>query len=212
MNIVNPAIEEYLRRITPSHHAILKEMETLAEMTKFPIVGPLVGRTLYVLARLANAKRVLELGSGYGYSAFWFALAVGEGARIVCTENSIDNIRRAEDFLSRASLWNKVTYEQGDALQSMDRQQGEFDIIFMDIDKHQYPDGFRNGFRRLRTGGLFITDNVLWSGKVTETEQDVSTRAIVQYNEMIFNTPGTFSTILPVRDGVAVTMKVESGT
>lgn len=209
MDIVNPALEEYLHRITPTHHEVLREMETLAQWADFPIVGPLVGRSLFLMARLMNARRIMELGSGYGYSAFWFALAIPDDATIVCTDNSQENIQRAEEFLTRAGLWKKVSYIQGDALQSLDQQQGgEYDIIFMDIDKHQYPLGFRKGFPRLRNGGLFITDNVLWSGRVVEEDQDVSTRAIVQYNEMIFNTPGAFSTILPIRDGVAVTLKI----
>ena len=208
MNIVNPELEEYLHKITPTHHEILKEMETLAKITDFPIVGPLVGRTLFLLTRLMNARRILELGSGYGYSAFWFALASSEDASIYCTENSQENIDKAQDFLERAGLWEKITYIRGDALQTLDQQEGEFDILFMDIDKHQYPLGFRKGFPRLRAGGLFITDNVLWSGRVVEPQQDVSTRAIVQFNEMIFNTPGAFSSILPLRDGVAITMKL----
>jgi caffeoyl-CoA O-methyltransferase len=208
MNIVNRELEEYLHKLAPTHHEILKEMETLARIVDFPIVGPLVGRTLFILTRLSNARRIFELGSGYGYSAFWFALASPDDAQIICTENSQDNIDKAKEFLERAGVWNKITYMQGDALQSLDQQQGEFDILFMDIDKHQYPLGFRKGFPRLKSGGLFITDNVLWSGRVVEAEQDVSTRAIVQYNEMIFNTPGAFSSILPIRDGVAVTLKV----
>ncbi len=208
MNIVNPVVEEYLHRICPTHHPILKEMETLAQMLDFPIIGPLVGRSLFVMTRLLGARRILELGSGYGYSAFWFALATPDDAVIFCTENSEENVKKAEDFLSRAGLWNKITYFRGEALQTLDQQEGEFDIIFMDIDKHQYPSGFRKGFPRLRKGGLFITDNVLWSGKVVESQQDASTRAIVQYNEMIFNSPDAFSTILPIRDGVAVTLKI----
>jgi predicted O-methyltransferase YrrM len=208
MNIVNPDLEQYLHRMSPSPNPVLKEMENLAEKLDFPIVGPLVGRNLFLLARLLNAKRILELGSGYGYSAFWFALGSPADAKILCTENSEQNIKRAEDYLGRAGLWDRITYFRGDALETLDRQQGEFDIIFMDIDKHQYPSGFLKGFPRLRKGGLFITDNVLWSGKILESQPDVSTRAIIHYNEMIFNTPGAFSTILPVRDGVAVTMKI----
>ncbi len=207
MNIVDSRIEEYLYRITPSHHPVLKEMETLAAMIDFPIVGPLVGRVLYQLARLLGAKRILELGSGYGYSAFWFALAVSEDARIVFTELNPDNIQRAGEFLGRAGLWQKVETHCEDALQTLQSQSGEFDIIFMDIDKHQYPEGFRKAFPRLRSGGLFITDNVLWSGRILDKDPDISTRSIVQYNELIFNTPGAFSTILPIRDGVAVTLK-----
>jgi caffeoyl-CoA O-methyltransferase len=207
MDIVNPRIEEYLHRMSPVHHPILQEMETLAEKLDFPIVGPLVGRALYILTRLLNPKRIMELGSGYGYSAFWFALASSPDTKIICTENSQVNLDRARDFLGRAGFWDKVEYHRGDALETLDQQQGDFDILFMDIDKHQYPDGFRKGFPKLRKGGLFITDNVLWSGRIVETSQDTSTQAIARYNEIIFNTSGAFSMILPIRDGVAVTSK-----
>ena len=207
MDIIHPELEQYLHRITPSHHEVLKEMETLAQILDFPIIGPLVGRSIYILTRLQQPKRILELGSGYGYSAFWFALASGPDTKIICTEKSQENIDRARDFLERAGLWTKVEYHRGDALETLQKLDGEFDILFMDIDKHQYPDGFRMGFPRLRKGGLMITDNVLWSGKVLDQDPDVSTHGIVQYNEMIFNTPSAFSTILPVRDGIAVTFK-----
>ena len=207
MNIVSPDLEQYLHRITPTHHEILKEMETLAQILDFPIIGPLVGHSIYILTRLQNPKRIMELGSGYGYSAFWFALASGPDTKIICTENSQENIDRAQDFLGRAGLWNKVEYHRGDALETLQKVEGEFDILFMDMNKHQYPDGFRLGFPRLRKGGLMITDNVLWSGKVLDQDPDANTHAIVQYNEMIYNTPNAFSMIMPIRDGVAVTLK-----
>ena len=207
MNIVSPDLEQYLHRITPTHHEILKEMETLAQILNFPIIGPLVGHSIYILTRLQNPKRIMELGSGYGYSAFWFALASGDDTKIICTENSHENIDRAQDFLGRAGLWNKVEYRRGDALETLQKVDGEFDIVFMDMNKHQYPDGFRMAFPRIRKGGLMITDNVLWSGKVLDQDPDADTRAIVQYNEMIYNTPNAFSMIMPTRDGVAVTLK-----
>src|SRR4029079_1161931 len=131
---------------SPAYHSILEEMETLGTILNFPIVGPLVGRSLYILTRLSNPIRILELGSGYGYSAFWFALASGPETKIICTENSQENIDRAQDFLGRAGLWDKIEYHRGDALQTLRKENGEFDILFMDIDKQQYPDGFRNGF------------------------------------------------------------------
>ncbi|HEY4490557.1 MAG TPA: O-methyltransferase [Acidobacteriota bacterium] len=207
MNITPPELDSYLLRITPSRHEVLREMETLARMNDFPIVGPLVGRVLFLYGKLLNAHRILELGSGYGYSAFWWALATPPDAQIICTEGSMENIRAAEQFLSRAGLWHKIVYYHGDALSNMAQIPGEFDIIFMDIDKHQYPQAFLKAFPRLRKGGLFITDNVLWSGRVIDEDPDVATHAIQQYNELIYNTPGAFSAILPLRDGVAVTLK-----
>jgi caffeoyl-CoA O-methyltransferase len=207
MEIIPHRLEEYLYSLTPPREQILKEMEALAAQRDFPIVGPLVGRILRQYARLLSPHRIMELGSGYGYSAYWWALGSSQETRIYCTESSPENIKLANDFLGRAGFLNKVEYFLGDALESLDRIPGEFDIIFMDIDKHQYPVGFQKGFPRLRKGGLFITDNVLWSGRVVEDDHEASTEGIRKYNELIYNTPGAFSTILPVRDGVAVTYK-----
>lgn len=207
MEIVNSKLEAYMLEMTPPRHEVLREMEALAAQKNFPIVGPLVGRILYQYARLLQPTRILELGSGYGYSAFWWALATGKNAKIFCTEGSMDNIKLAEDFLRRAGFWSRIDYYPGDALQSIDGILGEFDIVFMDIDKHQYPDGFQKAFPRLRKGGLFITDNVLWSGRIVEGDQDKSTLGVLEYNRLIYSAPGATSTILPVRDGVAVTYK-----
>jgi caffeoyl-CoA O-methyltransferase len=206
MNIVHPNIDAYLLSYAQSPDSVFEEMEKLAEQINFPIVGPVVGRLLYQYARLLNPKRILELGSGYGYSALWWATGA-PSAQIICTEGADENIKRARTYLSQAGVWDKVQYHQGDALKTIDHLQGEFDVIFMDIDKVQYPDGFVKGFPRLRTGGLFITDNVLWSGKVADPNPDENTRAILHYNELIYSIPGAFSTIIPVRDGVAVTYK-----
>jgi predicted O-methyltransferase YrrM len=209
MDIVAPQIDEYLHRITPSRTAVIQEMEALAVQNNFPIVGPLVGRILYQFSALLKAQRVLELGSGYGYSAMWWCLG-SPNAKVECTEGSAENIRKGEDFLRRAGFGDRVRFHLGDALQTVEKLDGEFDIIFMDIDKHQYPEGFRKAYPRLRKGGLFITDNVLWSGRIVEGDQSPATLGIVEYNRLIYSTPGAFSTILPVRDGVAVTYKQDS--
>lgn len=207
MDIVSPLLDEYLHHITPERHAVIQEMENLATARQFPIVGPLVGRILYQYARILNAKSILELGSGYGYSAMWFAMASPDDCKIFCTEGSEENIRMGKDYLQRAGYLKKIEYHRGDALRSLDRIEGEFDIVFMDIDKHQYPDGFRKAFPRLRPGGLFITDNTLWYGRIVEGDTSPDTLGVLEYNRLIYNTPGAFSTILPIRDGVAVTLK-----
>jgi predicted O-methyltransferase YrrM len=207
MKIVPDSIDAYMHKLTPPVHAVLTEMEKLGAKRKFPIVGPLVGRILFQLGRLSGAMRIMELGSGFGYSAFWWALATPPEAVIHCTELSPENIELGKDFLSRAQMLHKIDYRLGDALDTLDQISGEFDIVFMDADKVQYPEGFRKAFPRIRKGGLFVTDNVLWSGKVVGKKPDATTKAVLEYNELIYNTPGAFSTILPVRDGVAVTYK-----
>lgn len=207
MNLLPDTIENYLRQITPSAHPVLDAMEKMAEERDFPIVGPQVGRILFQLGRLTGAKRVMELGSGYGYSAFWWAIATPPDAKIFCTEGSAENAKLAQEFLTRAGVWQKIEYHVGDALEAFGRIPGTFDIIFMDIDKHGYPEAFRQSYPRLRKGGLYVTDNVLWSGRVVEQSPDKTTRGVIEYNRLIYNTPGAFSTILPVRDGVAITLK-----
>ena len=207
MDIVHPELDRYMQSIIPPRNEVLEEMEAHAAQHKFPIVGPLVGRILYQYARLIRPLRIMELGSGYGYSAMWWALATDSHTHIYCTEGSADNIARAQGYLSDAGFWDRVKYFQGDALQSLDKIDGEFDIVFMDIDKHQYPDGFKKAYPRLRKGGLFITDNVLWSGRIVEGDKEPSTLGVLEYNRLTYVTPGAYTTILPVRDGVAVTLK-----
>lgn len=209
MQFPDPKITDYLMSLTPARSAVLQEMEDYAREHRFPAIGPLVGRLLYQYARLVRPRRIMELGSGFGYSAMWWALATDDDCEIHCTEGSAENIRRAEDFLRRAGVLHKVTYHEGDALTSFAKIPGEFDIILMDIDKHEYPAAFRQAFPRLRSGGVFITDNVLWSGRVVQdSPPDADTQGILEFNHLAHTTPGALTTIIPLRDGVAVTVKI----
>ncbi len=133
--ITNPRINEYLLKIQHDRHPILRPMEAYAERHGFPIIGPLVGRVLYQLARSIGARRVFELGSGYGYTAVWFALAVGSNGRVVMTEGDPKNSKRAMRYLKRARLAGRVTTLVGDALGHLERERGTFDVILNDIDK-----------------------------------------------------------------------------
>src|SRR5438309_8399243 len=165
-DIVNPKIEDYLRRLYDDGDAVRHEMEELARQRRFPIVGPLVGRKLAVLTRAIGARRIFELGSGYGYSALHFARAAGTQAEVHCTELSEENVRLAQGFLTRAGVWDRITYHREEATAALRRTGGGWDIVYNDIDKDGYPETVELAFERLRPGGLFITDNVLWSGRV----------------------------------------------
>jgi predicted O-methyltransferase YrrM len=207
--IVNPRIEEYLRRLYDDGDPVRREMEELARQRKFPIVGPLVGRHLIVLARAIGARRVFELGSGYGYSALHFARAVGAGGEVHCTELSAENVQLAEGFLRRAGVWDRVRYHREEATAALRRVGGTWDIVYNDIDKDGYPDTVDLAYERLRAGGLFITDNVLWSGRVLDGEDDGegATRGVREFTRRLFAHPGFLTTIDPTRDGVAVALK-----
>jgi len=207
LEIVHPAIEEYLRGLAPDPDPILREMEALAESRSFPIVGPLVGRLLALLAHSIQARRILELGSGYGYSAYWFARALPPDGEIVCTEYSQDNARLARQFFARGGVRQRITYEVGEALDLVERHPGPFDIVFMDIDKAAYPEAFPKLLPRLRSGGLLITDNMLWSGAVIHPAADAATLGIQAYTRSLYGSQELFTVILPLRDGVSVSLK-----
>jgi len=208
--IVNPRIEDYLRKLYDDGEPVRLEMEELGRRKKFPIVGPLVGRQLQVLARSIQARRVFELGSGYGYSAYHFARAVGESGVVHCTELSEENVRLAEGFLTRAGLWSRVTYHREEATAALRRTGGTWDIVYNDIDKDGYPDTVELAHAHLRPGGLFISDNVLWSGRVLDGESDGSadTQGIQEFTRRLFGHRGFLTTINPTRDGVAVAPKL----
>lgn len=208
MNIVNKEIEKYLLDLTPNRDPILTEMEELGAERGFPIVGPLVGRFLHQMVMASGAKSIFEMGSGYGYSAYWFAKALPDDGRIICTEGSADNAKLAENFLQRGGILEKVDFRVGDALEIIETEDGPFDIIYNDVDKEGYPEVFQKAVPKLRKGGLFITDNVLWSGRVTTGEGGASTQAILKFDKMVYESKDLFTTIVPLRDGLAVCVKL----
>lgn len=206
--ITNPGIADYLLKIQTRRHPVLRPMEAYAAQHGFPIIGPLVGPILYQLARMIGAKRVFELGSGYGYSAVWFSQAVGPRGRVFMTEGDAENSARAMRYLTRARLASRVTPLVGDALTLLARERGPFDVILNDIDKWQYPEALPLVRKKLRRGGLFITDNMLWSGRVLGKAADANTRGIVKLTKMLYAAPDFFTVLLPVRDGVSVSLKL----
>ena len=179
MNITEPVIDQYLHDLLPARDAVLVQMEALAKQRNIPIIGPVVGRILYQLVRLKGAKRIFEMGSAIGYSTIWMARAAGPGAAVFYTDGDPANARQAEQFFKRAKVRNRMRIGVGDALDLFDKTPGKFDVVFCDIDKEQYPEAFHKTLPRLRKGGLLLADNVLWSGRVTQSPQDDATRGIL---------------------------------
>jgi predicted O-methyltransferase YrrM len=208
MDIVNPDIDRYLHDLASPIDPVLREMEVLAAEKQFPIVGPQVGRLLFILARTCRARRVIELGSGFGYSAYWFALALEPGGEVILTDTSEENVGLARDFLGRGGLLDRVRIERGDALEVIDRIGGEFDLVFNDIDKERYPEVLDRASAALRQGGLLVSDNMLWYGTVLEDDSvEQTTRGVQELTRALYDTEEFFSTILPVRDGVSVSVR-----
>lgn len=208
--ITNPAVERYLYAALPARDAVLAEMEAQAAQRDIPIVGPAVARVLYQLAQLIGAKRVFEAGSAIGYSTLWWARAVGEGGRVIYTDGDRKNADEARRYFEQAGVAARIQIHVGDALEVLSEQPREsLDIIFNDVDKEDYPRVLKLAAPRLRRGGLFITDNVLWSGKVADPENNEErTRIIAEFNRTLYASTEFFTTILPLRDGVAVATKL----
>jgi len=201
-------IETYLYSLLPARDEVLAEMEAAAAKRNIPIVGPAVARVLYQLALISGANTVFEMGSAIGYSTIWWARAVGDAGRVIYTDGDRKNADEARGYFERAGVASRITVHVGDALELLSEQKQQFDIIFCDLDKEDYPRALRLALPRLRKGGLLVADNVLWSGKVAEKNPtEASTKAIQEFNRLLYAAPDLFTTILPIRDGLAVAVK-----
>jgi len=207
-NITDPRINEYIKTIGDSSDPVLKEMEKYAVENRFPIIGPMVGPFLRQLAIITKAQNILEMGSGFGYSAYWFAGGIPDDGRIICTDSDQSNRDRALEYLKRGGFDTKVDFRLGDALEIVSNLDGPFDIILNDIDKHEYPKAFDMTLKLLKPGGIFITDNVLWSGRVLSEEPDENVAGIREFNRKLFNSEGILSSIIPIRDGLGLAVKL----
>jgi caffeoyl-CoA O-methyltransferase len=211
---MDDTVEGYLTELAQVEHGdpVLVDMEARASEHHFPIVGRAVGRYLEFAARSIGARRVMELGSGYGYSAYWFSRAVGESGEVVCTDSDADNAKLAEEYLGRAGVFDRVRYRVGDALAGFAAETGEFDVVYCDVDKLGYPDCWRAARERIRVGGLWLCDNVLWSGYAASGEEHHrspgATAAIREHNRMIAEDDRYVGSIVPIRDGVMAALRV----
>ena len=209
MDLVQPAVDRYLASLAAHADPVLDDMERAGAARDFPIVGPQVGRLLEVLARACGARRVLELGSGFGYSAFWFLRAVGVEGHVTLTEGSAERCAEAKAFLDRGGYAGRFRIERGDAFAIADTVPGPVDILFCDVDKHDYPRALPVARRLLRRGGLLITDNMLWDGKVLRPDEgDAATAGVVALTRLLHDASDFATTIVPVRDGVSVSVRV----
>jgi predicted O-methyltransferase YrrM len=214
MDPVMPEVERYMRSLLGRYdEPVLLEMEREGAERGFPIIERLVGVTVELLARSVGARRVFELGSGYGYSAYWFSRAVGPEGEVHCTDGDPANEAKAIGYLSRAGLETPIHWHVGDAVANLDRVEGAFDVIYDDIDKEGYPDAWRAARDRIRVGGLYLCDNVIWSGRAfgmnVGGERDrVTGEAVAEHNRLIAEDDRYVSSIVPTRDGLMVALRI----
>lgn len=206
--ILTPAIESYLSQLETPHDQVLAEMERYGEERAFPYIGSHVGRMLFILARVTGARRALEMGSGFGFSAYWLALGMGPEGRVILTEYSGENLAMAREYFRRGGIEDRAEFLEGDALELVRDLAGPFDLILVDVDKVQYPQIPELVKPRLRKGGLLLVDNMLFSGRVLHDAEDPSTRGIQTLTRQLYEDADFLTSMLPIRDGVTVSLRV----
>jgi len=208
--ITDPNVDQYIRSLIPERDSVLKEMEDRAAREHIPIIGPVVGTLLSQLAQAVQAKRIAELGSAIGYSTIWLARAAAHGGSVLYTDGSKANAEDAERYFERAGVSDRVEIRVGDALESFSRLPGEFDFIFNDVDKEGYPEVYRQAAHRVRVGGFFVTDNALRRGRVADAavQADAEIDAVREFNALLSSDRRFQTTVLPLRDGVTVALRV----
>ena len=205
ITITDPKINDYLMSLSREDDRHILEMERIARENGFPIVERLVGRLLFMLTKLKDPRLIVELGSGFGYSAYWFARALNKG-RVVLTDYNAENMEYAKNLFRETGLIRKAEFRVGNALEIA----GEYkniDILFIDIDKHQYLDAVRALIPNLNRNALIIADNTLWYGRVTEKTRDKETLGIKRFNKYLFEHRDFMTVIVPLRDGVLIAYK-----
>jgi caffeoyl-CoA O-methyltransferase len=191
-------VEDYLYELLPKREAVIEAMERYAEEHRIPIIGPAVARLLALLVQASGARRIFEMGSAIGYSTIWLARAAGPKAEVFYTDGDPENARRAQEYFRRAGIAKRVRVQVGDALALLKKAPGKFDFIFNDVNKHQYPEALRVVLPKLRRGGLFITDNTLWSGKAARpaASDDVDTLGVQEFNRLVYASKDLYAVLI----------------
>jgi predicted O-methyltransferase YrrM len=207
MKLIASQVAAYLDGLVPRRPPRLAELEAEAQRTDFPIIGPATGHLCYLLTRLTGARQVFELGSGFGYSTAWFARAVKEngGGTVHHVVWDEDLSRAARENLAALGLADVVRFHVGEAVATLTDATGPFDIIFNDIDKHDYPKALDVIATKLKAGGLLLADNLLWSGRIFDgRDRSKDTRGIREFTRRVQADPRWISSVIPIRDGLLV--------
>ncbi len=204
-------VQAYLETLVPARHPEMEVMEEYGRRTRFPIIGPAAGFFCYQTARLMQARRVFELGSGFGYSTSWFARAVKEngGGEVYHVVWDEELSRQARGHMKRLGYEDIVRFEVGEAVESLRRAEGQFDLIFNDINKEGYPDSLPVIESRLRPGGVLLVDNALWHGRIFDpADNSGATVGVRSLTRRLTGNPRWITSLLPIRDGLFCAFRV----
>lgn len=210
-NLVSPELEAYAEAHTKDIPALFHALreETYAKMSAPGMqVGRVEGRFLQLLAKLMGARRILEIGMFTGYSGLMMAEALPEDGELITCDIDPKAEEMARRYHVQSPHGRKIRIRMGPALETLRTLQGPFDMVFIDADKEGYPGYWDAVVPLVRSGGLIVGDNVLWSGKVVEaSDRSSSTAAIRAFNERVQADPRVENVLLSVRDGMMLALK-----
>jgi len=211
--IINPPVETYLYGLLRPRDKVLTFLEKDAEKNDVPIVGPLVGNFLSLVAMSCQAKNILEVGTATGYSGIWLAkVAKQNGGKLTTIEADPSRVKIASKSFRDAGLSGSIDIVTGDAREELPKitksTSGKFDVVFLDVgDKGLYVDLLDDCVKAIRVGGFLLADNTLWKGKVAGSADDIDTTTIRDFNKRVYADARLFPSIVPLRDGVTVALK-----
>lgn len=209
IDIVDEAIEKYAHDHTSPESELFERLrdETYARMRSPQMqVGRIEGRFLKMLVRLISARRVFEIGMFTGYSALMMAEGLSDDGRIITCDIDPEAEAVARRYFAESPVGHKIEIRMGHALETIATLSEPLDMVFIDADKANYSNYYDACFPLVRPGGLIVADNVLWSGRVLDP-QDEDSRAIVAFNEKVQADPRVENALLTVRDGLMVAWK-----
>ena len=220
-DVLTDEIARFVRAVGPDPDETLIEMDEYAAAEGFPHVGPEVGAFLRFVARLNGAERIFEFGSGYGYSAYWFAEALPDDGEIVLTEVDEDELELAREYMAAGGYDGLARYELGDAMETIDRYDGPFDVVLIDHQKHRYADAFEAVRPKVPVGGVVVADNAVtasvvefddlleWAEGGAPADVNEHTQGIIDYFETVGADPAFETSVVPLGEGIAVSYRVE---
>ena len=219
-DILPSEVEQLAGLVGPEPDNIIESMDAHADREGFPTVGPEVGAWLSVLARTTSADRIFEFGSGFGYSAYWFARGMADDGQIVLTEIDEEELQQAREYFEQAEIADRARFEHGDAIKIVDQYDGPFDIVLIDNEKQRYREALDAVESKLRPGSLVLADNAITAGVIdredvvallagesVETATEAS-RGIAEYLDYVRDHDDFETALLPAGEGVAVSVRL----
>jgi caffeoyl-CoA O-methyltransferase len=211
MELFHPQVVDYLLALSRHGDPVLERLEEEARAERFPIIGPAAGQFCHLAARMIGARRIFELGSGFGYSTLWFARAVREagGGEVYHTVWDEALSARARANVEEAGYGDVVRFHVGEAVAALRESTGPFDVVFNDIDKEGYPQSLPVIKEKLRRGGILLIDNMLWRGKIFDPQDHFpSTEGVRRFTAALWADDAFLKQLIPIRDGLILALKI----